>query len=131
MKFTKQTLLGEKKGNCFTACISSITEIPIEVIPHFCACKNRNWWDYFIEWTQSKNLFAAMIMPECIEGLPKGLVLIATGKTMRGIMHSVLWKDGKVIFDPHPSNEGITEPRDYIVLGQLNQESEAFKTEVD
>jgi hypothetical protein len=49
----------------------------------------------------------------------KGFVL-AAGMTSRGFLHSVVYKDGELWHDPHPSHEGIEAVLEVDLLFPLN-----------
>ena len=51
---TKQTKFG-KKGNCFAACVASILEIPINVVPDLGEYEKSGYWIHkFNEWLSDK-----------------------------------------------------------------------------
>jgi hypothetical protein len=39
-----------------------------------------------------------------------GEVVFVVGKSVRGVMHQVLYRDGQLWHDPHPSRAGIIAP---------------------
>ena len=51
---------------------------------------------------------------EVIPAVP-GYFLVC-GESPRGVLHEVVYLDGKMIHDPHPSNAGITTVKDVFVL---------------
>jgi len=116
MKPIKQTIFGEGKGNCLSACIASILELKIEEVPVFISS---DWWNDLQKWLQSKGYFAIDIEAKNKEGycnfyeVPKGLYVILTGDSPRGdFLHCVVgiidYDNNKMIanyiHDPHPDN---------------------------
>lgn len=47
-----QTKFGLKEGNCFEACVSTLTGIPIDKIPNF--NENGNWIHNFFVWMENR-----------------------------------------------------------------------------
>lgn len=48
---------------------------------------------------------------EPFENAPQNEILIASGQSPNGPWsHVVLWRDGAVLWDPHPSDNGLAEP---------------------
>src|SRR5687768_10683453 len=51
MRPVDQTLFGVGVGNCFPACVSTITGIPLADIPNFCALyAGPDWYAHFQRW---------------------------------------------------------------------------------
>lgn len=103
-----QTTFGKGKGNCFTACIASLLELPIEAVPFFCG--KDNWRKATDEWLAPRGYFYLDV------SLPGDMrddlaeywgYHVISGKSSRGLQHSVIGYRGKMIFDPHPSGEGL------------------------
>jgi hypothetical protein len=103
------------KGDCFRACIASVLELPIEVVPHVAALESSRWMrcmegflgglDVEIEWAEG--------MP------PNGVWAIATVQSPRNpeVKHSVIYRDGVMVHDPHPSRAGgVGDPTGYFFL---------------
>jgi hypothetical protein len=97
-------------GNCFAACLASILELPIEDVPNFVAFKS-DWWWKLNRWLYEKfdSIFiqipsAASYDADCLG------YFISSGKGPRGLNHSVVCfgTDG-MVWDPHPSGDGIVE----------------------
>jgi hypothetical protein len=108
--FIDQTKTG-KNGNCLSACIASILNIPIteawslDDVPD-----DKDWFDDLHTWSQGRGY-------NCFVREKSKEFCIAIGSTDRGdIPHAVLAENGKVIFDPHPKKTGLTEIDYYIIL---------------
>lgn len=106
-RFKKQTDFGEI-GNCFSACLASVFYIPIEDVPNFYNVAGNDpaaWWGAVRDWLRDRGFGVMSIQADLIDQF-EGLFIVG-GESERGIEHAVLYQDGKVIFDPHPSNVGV------------------------
>ena len=118
-----QTILGDdpiRHGNCFAACVATALGKPLKDIPHFVEwgqqfhngkvhdqddADRKHWWAMFLGYT-----FALGLMPEkrdTIDDSEPGEILFVAGLSPRGIMHQVLYRDGQLWHDPHPSRAGL------------------------
>ena len=100
-------------GDCFRACIASVLEVPIAAVPHVALLGSR--------WHRAMEGFLAGLSREIewAPGVPPdGVWAIATVKSPRGqdVKHSVIWRDGKIVHDPHPSRAGGEGPDGYFYL---------------
>ncbi len=100
-------------GDCFRACIASVLEVPIAAVPHAALLGNR--------WHMAIDGFLHGLSRELIweDGVPPdGIWAIATVKPPRGsdVLHSVIWRDGEIVHDPHPSRAGGEGPLNYFYL---------------
>lgn len=113
MQAIDQTTFGEGLGNCFSACVASILELPIEEVPFFGA--DELWWTRFAEWLEARNLY-----PVCLKHRPGRAPVgyhILSGKSPRGeFMHSVVAKGEDIVHDPHPSRANIQDRVDTIIM---------------
>lgn len=131
MKPVKQTIFGERTGNCFAACIASILEVPLDTVPNFCATsvtpEGQDWLMAANQWLAGKGLalLDVDIQPDGslgrINALSDGAYCIISGKSPRGeFSHATVgryrldnksvthWLD--FVHDPHPSNEFLAGP---------------------
>lgn len=94
-------------GNCFAACLASLLDLPLWMVPPFDDMFGRR--DYHgrpEEWIE--RVFNQELMSSDghqTEKLPE--FYIASGPSARGVKHSVIYSAGKLVHDPHPSGEGI------------------------
>ena len=131
MKPIMQTDLTFETGNCGEACVASILEIELSDIPSLhnpddpsdgnFYCKNlRNFLDKFglsyIDLRVLDEHDPADFLKDCW--------IIATGPSPRGTKdwhrHAVVWRNGKIIHDPHPNNEGLKEIEMYGIFIKRN-----------
>lgn len=122
MKPVKQTIFGDgengnKAGNCLSACLASILEIPIEEVPVFSAMGD-DWFKNLFEWLKSKNCeYHGCARGTWILHYTTGIdgYFIVNGLSPRAgidgnsskMRHSVIFHKGKMVFDPHPSDAGL------------------------
>jgi len=57
MKPVFQTSFGKGKGNCVTACVASILEVPIESLPEFCGGEGPEWFQRLAKYCEENDLF--------------------------------------------------------------------------
>ena len=99
----------EVYGNCLQAAVATVVRLPLDAVPHFSA---------FVWWPQALTLWAygrgLRVMGERATAIPEipGRTYIVGGKSPRGVAHVVVGRNGQVVWDPHPSRDGITEVTD-------------------
>lgn len=106
-----QTTHGPNDGNCFSACIASILEIPIQSVPRFV-----NVTPDLLRWLAGRGLSATLYYSD--EYVPPGYAIAAgPSKRFAGRMHACVAFDGIVVHDPHFSREGLPFGIvDYVVI---------------
>jgi hypothetical protein len=113
-------------GSCFRTCLASILEIDVDLIPAF-EDMGTSWHDSFFNFLQEQNLelegtgrfgnkFHDDLFPtyEGIDGY-----IVTNGSSPREWVtrgHSVIYKNGVMVHDPHPSGEGLKELQDYWMI---------------
>ena len=113
MQAIDQTTFGEGLGNCFSACVASILELPIDDVPFFGA--DELWWTRFSEWLEARNLYAVCLKHRAGRA-PVGYHILS-GKSPRGeFLHSVVAKGEDIVHDPHPSRANIQDRVDCIII---------------
>ena len=121
------------RGNCFAAVVASMMELPIQEVPNvevlfFLTGNDTHFWDVvmntFIEgkgWELSNDWRFAVyhdvnfgISEDSIYNKEDSLkycedkLYLVSGKSTRGVNHICIYKNGKLVHDPHPTKEGIT-----------------------
>lgn len=118
MKPVKQTRLNipdVQSGNCWPACVASLLEIPIDDVPPP-PLPGKSWapyWRSFRSWAARRGLALIEVagdssFVEASEGA-EALYWIATGRSPRGVRHSVVMRGAKMVHDPHPSDLGVED----------------------
>lgn len=126
-RFKKQTDFGET-GNCFSACLASVFYIPIEDVPNFYNVAGNDpaaWWGAVRDWLRDRGFGVMSIQADLIDQF-EGLFIVG-GESERGIEHAVLYQNGKVIFDPHPSNVGVKDVTSVDLLYPLDPSKLEYK----
>jgi hypothetical protein len=130
-----QTTFGMPGGNCFSACVASILELPISEVPYFmepppgcehapaepCGC----WWSGFLDWLAARGLtshyFKAGDYPW--SGHPPGYSIAGGLNASAGLPHAVVALDGAQVHDPNPNRLGLAAVDDYFVIERLPPEA--------
>ena len=122
--FVKQTIEHDPEkgnwGNCFSAVLASLLDIPIEDVPVF---SGDGWLLSVNEFLRDYDLAFMYIdnLPEALKAYGiAGLWHEVSGETGRNTFHSCVAHDGQLVFDPHKSNAGLTATTDYGVFVALN-----------
>ena len=109
-------------GNCFQACVASIFELPLDMVPHF--CQEEDWYLLFTNWLEENYGLHPLLIDEGISqswGICYGEGFsIQSGLSDRGVLHSVVANDMKIVHDPHPSKSGIKKVKDSIFFLALD-----------
>jgi hypothetical protein len=114
----KQTILHDPAnglhGNCLSAVLASLLHMPIEHVPVF--TKPHTWTRDLNAWLKQFGLCYWLITPESFIDMCKhhGVSQChhevgGPSKRHNDVDHACVGRDGAVVFDPHPSNEGLGE----------------------
>jgi len=137
MKPVMQTDFGQF-GNCFSACLASLFELPLEEVPNFFTVAgpydDAAWWSAVRDWLRPRGygiMFNDLRDPEHLK-LFEGYFIVS-GKSSRNVDHATIWKDGVMVHDPHPEQCGLIAPDgvdliyplDVSALAALSERGEA------
>lgn len=109
----KQTKLytpdGIHNGNCYAACIASLLDLPLWMVPPWEDMFGRGaWYIRTEEWLlRIFHLKIVKTKGHQVEDMPE--FYIANGLSPRDVYHSVIYSKGKLVHDPHPSDAGVAE----------------------
>lgn len=92
-------------GNCLQACIASICDMPLYEVPHFAAMPDDIWFETMCNWLHERGWDFEDF--ETVKDSQDYMLVI--GPSPRGVSHAVIYKDGILAHDPHPSRAGINE----------------------
>lgn len=115
MKPVDQTKLHDPdngiRGNCMAASLASILELPLSDIPEFEDMEG-DWWPNLMNWLESLGFYIIQWREEvCLQGY-----YLCAGMSERGVNHQVVYKNGKLVHDPHPSKTGIKKVNEVWAL---------------
>lgn len=123
MKPVDQTILsnpeGTTRGNCMTACVASLLNLPIEVVPYWAGMPIDDWFPSFnaflaehgyeyhglFQFNKRGDWAELLKVSPGIDGY-----FMVSGPSWREYVvdgHAVIYKDGVLVHDPHFSKMGI------------------------
>ena len=108
MKPIDQTLFGWPHGNCHSACLASIFEVPLDSVPHDLGSRPdvREAIDSFLSGLGYKaDCFSFKRGHEWWPEWNSHCVIV--GLAERGFDHAVVGLHGNIVHDPHPSRAGL------------------------
>lgn len=125
-----QTQVGEE-GNCFAACLASVTGTEVERWPDYRALAEAgsDWWQETLEILREMGWEAMMWQTTHLPDerrasiYPQGFAIVG-GNSPResredgGFGHAVVWKDGELWHDPHPTDRTglVGPPTEFYIL---------------
>ena len=107
----------EKRGTCFRACLASILEIDIELMPKF----EKFWilWLLILYFWLNRNGYSFMGIGKPDEIFSFSGIdnyLIAFGISYRNTKHAVIYRNGEFYHDPHKDNTGLKELQGFYII---------------
>lgn len=112
-----QTTFGDPGGNCFSACVASILELPLAEVPYFMGADD--WSAFFANWLRPHGFCPIWFnLVEDAERFLPGFYILG-GKSSRG-NHAVVAQGSTIVHDPHPSREGLLVREDCTILIPLD-----------
>lgn len=102
-------------GNCLQAAVASILELNLNEVPHFVSDPRDDWRENMIEWLKTKGygFFGTYSL------FYESGYCIACGMSPRGVVHAVIYLNGELAHDPHPSRSGIEKADYYYIINKL------------
>lgn len=121
MKGVTQTiLLGDpsgRPGNCLQAAVASLLDLDLEDVPHFVE-SDGDWVAEFEAWVETAGYRIQWGGPR--DSPPAfGLAFGFTNRS--GERHAVVYRDGAMVWDPHPSQAGLTSVSNYVAWQPTDQ----------
>lgn len=100
---------GIHNGNCYAACLASLLDIPLWMVPPFEEMIGRGDWRSRTDEWLARAFKLRMVRTEGHkpEDLPE--FYIANGPGKRGVHHSVIYRRGEFVHDPHFSGDGLLD----------------------
>lgn len=115
--------VSESAGNCMAACFASIFELDLDDVPNFAAVPGDGyeWWDAVQDWLRGRGYFALVVEDEKMLSFRYPTYTVVSGKSPRGdFEHVVVYRNGQMVHDPHPSKDGIETVTSAWFLVPLN-----------
>lgn len=119
---------GTVPGNCMQTALASFLDLPVALVPHLGLffdwyLATKLWLDglgktlHVYTDDAEDSVYWKYIGVECsaLSEAPTDRMLLASGASNNGPwQHIVLWKDGKLVHDTHPSHTGLKgDPTEY------------------
>lgn len=110
---TQTILLGDpsgRPGNCLQAAVASLLGLDLDAVPHFVESTG--------DWFEDMAVFVLGHGYELMQHSPAHdppVFGLAFGFTNRSAdRHAVVYRDGVMAWDPHPSRDGLTSVKVYL-----------------
>lgn len=118
------------RGNCFPAVLASLLELPITEVPNIevlFEMQTINWWDvvngflahHGYKITEVSQLREWKINLDNVQERFKDQYYMVTGPSPRGVNHIVIYKNGIMVHDPHPTREGLVREDYFEILESI------------
>ncbi len=121
MKPIYQTKFGPTEGNCLAACVASLLEIEIDQVPDLTPRpEDKGTWTEtfrkFFKWYGIHPEWYTALPERKIFQPPPGVNYLVWGTSPRGLPHSVIYRNGQMIHDPHPEGGGVDPITEVVVF---------------
>jgi len=109
MKPVYQTIINKENGNCLSACIASLLELPLEGVPNF--SEREDWYNHLDEFLEQFDLeWFQLKYSKQTEYLLRGYyILSGESPSFDDVDHVVIGRNGKIVHDPNPNGKEMTE----------------------
>jgi hypothetical protein len=98
---------GIGNGDCFAACLASLLDLPLWMVPPFDQMFGRSDWRGRIDEWLLRMFDLTMLRTEGHQHLLLPEFYIANGPAARGVHHSTIYREGEMVHDPHPAKSGL------------------------
>lgn len=123
MSFVDQTITADdpkRQGNCLSACVATLLDIDLDQVPHFIEHGIRVngeddrtvWWAMLVGFMAGRGQWPVELssMHDANEDEP----VFVMGMSPRGVCHQVIYVNGELWHDPHPSRAGLVDIREVL-----------------
>lgn len=117
-----QTILqghSDRLGNCVAACVATALALPLEQVPHFIeygveygdkvdpadTSTGNAWFTMMLGFFAGHGLWPISV--DSPDDAEPGEIVFVHGPSERGVSHQVLYRNGVLWHDPHPSRAGL------------------------
>lgn len=101
----------QQRGNCVSAVVASLLDVPIEAVPNFVQIEvagGPHWWWLLHRYLQ---LMGQQLVPISLRNPPAGFYAVgglsARATETHPIHHLCVYRDGHLAHDPHPDGRGL------------------------
>jgi hypothetical protein len=104
-------------GNCQQAAMASILDLPLSDVIDTTSdeVRDNGFWPPIYEWLADRGLKMISVAPK--DERLKGNYSIGVGPSPRGnFYHAVICKNGRMVFDPHPSDDGVRRIKRHDII---------------
>lgn len=109
------------RGNCFPACIASILEVGCEDVIQIQEYYDEpNWNERLSKWLFKKGYVWRYATIEDIRSEDKYILVTGGSPRHPDLTHVTIYRNGKMVHDPHTDNSGITDERYFEIIEKLN-----------
>lgn len=111
-----------RPDDCFSACVASILELPIDAVGYFPhAGSPAEWTNNWVHWLDERgfDLYGGIIKADRSypDPLPRGYWILSAASPRTDVNHAVVCLDDKIVWDPHPQREmGVGEWRSWYKI---------------
>lgn len=93
-------------NNCMQCAVAYLLRLPLDQVPHFAESGiAEECWDMFDDFFLARGEMIVMYPANKTSDTE----YLVSGKSPRGVGHMVVMKEGRLLFDPHPSNQGLSK----------------------
>lgn len=117
-----------ENGNCFNACLASIIEVPLKLIPRFQDIPKVQWLTGLTQiLIDNGYVLSGMSFDEAPEGYS-----IAAGYNKGGkLEHCCVYLNGKLFHDPDPNSNGLEIITQYFIIKKANKSKNVLVKNLD
>jgi hypothetical protein len=130
VKPVNQSIARGPRANCFAACIASVLECELAEVPQPTAAEGTDFdaWQGYLgrvnEFLATRNRILWPLGLRTVQGeilLPRGYALLGVVSPRTGGLHSVVTRDGEIVWDPATERKfEVGEWTDWHLFGVLD-----------
>ena len=109
--------IDSRNGNCLATALASILEISVSRVPEF-ENMGDDWFVEMLKWLESIGLDLVQWQHEVV--LPGYYLVMGTSPRDEKINHQVIYKNGELVHDPHPSRDGLVNIKEVMAILPLD-----------
>lgn len=99
-----------RQGDCLRAAVASLLDLPPDEVPHFIESTG-DWWEDMAAFARGHGYIVTQHGPDH-EPPVFGLAFGFTNRSDE--RHAVVYRDGAMAWDPHPSRDGLVRVMTFV-----------------